>query len=140
MIQGIDSNFHDIVQQCLTIRESPGASQFRKFRGGLRYDERKGLSRICFFCHVPQGEGDKLHPQFGGKNACEYPDLVAPLVFGIFHHPDIRGEMELYFGQVFQSTDAFVDWLNSSPVAGHKSNLTAVFLWYGTIYTSTQSP
>jgi superfamily II DNA or RNA helicase len=135
MTHGVHSEFHDIFQQCSSLRDGPGAFQFRKFREGLRYDERRGLRRICFFCHVPQGDGDRLHPQFGNKNTCEYRDLIAPLVFGIFNHPDLRGEMEGYFGQVFESTDAFVNWLNSSPIAGHKSNLTAVFLWYGTIHT-----
>jgi len=73
-------------------------------------------------------------PQFGRRDACQYPDLIAPLVFGIFTDIELRREMEAFFEKTFESTDSFVTWLNSRPVSGHKSNLSAVFLWYSTVH------
>ncbi|KIM35204.1 hypothetical protein M413DRAFT_32670 [Hebeloma cylindrosporum] len=81
------------------------------------------------------GDSDRLHPQFGKKDCCRYPDLIAPLVFGIFLDPAIRPHMEAHIGQTFENMNTFIDWLNSSPIPGHKSHLTAVFLWYATIHT-----
>ena len=135
MIQGCHEAHHDILQQCHMLRYGPGVSQYKKFRGGLAYRSDRGLTGICFFCHVPNGNQDSLHPAFGNRNDCDYPDLIAPLVFGLFMDRDIRKEMETYFKNSFDSMDEFVQWLNSYPVPGHKSNLTAVFLWYATIFT-----
>lgn len=132
MLNEIDEAPHDILQQCHTMQNGPGGSQFRKFRQALRYNPK---SRICYFCHVPQGDGDRLHPQFGNRDSCQYPDLIAPLVFGIFIDLELRREMEVFFDKTFESTDSFVTWLNDLPVDGHRSNLTAVFLWYSTVHT-----
>ena len=136
MMQGIHAPLHNIVKDCMTLRDNGGAYSFVSFREGLRYNKStQGLKHICYFCHVPQGHGDILHPPFRDRGACKYPDLIAPLVFAMYIDKDIHGKMEEHFNKKFATMTDFTSWLVSSPIPRHKSNLTAVFLWYSTEYT-----
>ncbi|KAF9461605.1 hypothetical protein BDZ94DRAFT_1371120 [Collybia nuda] len=77
-----------------------------------------------YVCH------DALHDTFeSGANSCTFPDLVAPIGFAVFCNTTVREAAQEQFGKRWIDLRAHEVWLNGAPVAGHKSNLSAVFLW-----------
>lgn len=87
-------------------------------------------SAVCFHCHIPQCD-DLLHEEFtpGAKN-CTNPDVVGPVAFAVYCLPNLKSGAEEALGTKWKSIDGYLKWLNASPVTGHKTNMTAVFLWY----------
>ncbi|KAF8124467.1 hypothetical protein EV363DRAFT_1403194 [Boletus edulis] len=107
---------------------------YKDWRKLLQY--RKHHDKICFICHVPQIT-DSLHPTFtktskGGKGInCEYADIIAPMVFAIYHDPILRQRAETHFQTHWGNTLAsFADWLMSMPREESQSNLIDLFMWY----------
>jgi hypothetical protein len=90
----------------------------------------KGNTAICFYCHVPQCN-DNLHPTFSSlPDACEYPDAITGIGYGIYNIGPWRGHAEHHFKMKWPTECHFLAWLNGKPIPGHKSNLSALFLWY----------
>jgi hypothetical protein len=102
------------------------ATEYIEWRDAIRYSEEHH-GAICYMCHVPQKD-DRLHRQFGSKNACDFPDVVALTAFGVFNHH--RSKAEKAFGMTWRDAKVYVSWLNAKPIKGHESNITAVLLWY----------
>jgi hypothetical protein len=123
---GMDSGFHPI-QSCPTLDDS-SRDTLNLFRRRLHYDS-KMHAPICYHCHIPICH-NLLHPPYGGQQNCAHPDVVMHVGWAVFHGKASLPKMQAHFGQMFSTFDAFIGWLNGPPVAGHKSNLTAVFLWY----------
>jgi hypothetical protein len=85
---------------------------------------------ICFLCHVPQID-PRLHEiNKKGVKSCRHPDVIGPTAFGIFLREDLKEKAEEHFGVTWSSFKGFAEWLSARPVQGHKSNITAIFLWY----------
>jgi superfamily II DNA helicase RecQ len=83
---------------------------------------------ICWKCHVPQCH-DQLHPEFTiGHEACEFKDIILPVVTAAF----IKRKKEVCreFGKRWNNVVEAAQWFNEKTIKGHQSNLTALFLWY----------
>jgi superfamily II DNA helicase RecQ len=119
---------HHPIMQCPTLQAYgiTAVDDFMAWRKQIQYNSR-WHEKICYLCHVPQCH-DLLHRTFGGVGSCEYPDVIAGFVYATFLNTTIRKETELYWKVEWNSTSDFIKWLNGKPVAGHKSNLTAIFL------------
>lgn len=102
---------------------------YRHWKGQLRYNELLH-GKVCYFCHVPQCH-DLLHETFmSSAGSCKHPDVVGGVAYGLFHHTTLHSDAEEHFSQHWATEDQFVQWLNKAPVTGHKTNMTALFLWY----------
>lgn len=87
---------------------------------------------ICWKCQIPPCS-DTLHAPFSsrGTDACEYPDVLAPVAFGIFHDDELAKEAQLAIGERWgTSLVSFAAWLGKKPQEGHYSNMTTLFLWF----------
>jgi len=105
-----------------------GFPTFYDFSRSIRYNHHQ---RVCYRCHLPNGYEDRIHPTFKPNSPdCKYEDLLAPLAFAIYRHPVKSLHLENHFELSLPSLRHFTAWLNEPPIPGHKSNLTAVFLWY----------
>lgn len=128
---GRDTLQHTIVR-CPTLQhatDNVNIESYKAWKSLLLYSDKLHCA-VCYFCHIPQLD-DALHDTFEKEaNACHYPDVVAPVGYGIYVNPKGRSNAEAYFKISWPTLDSFVRWLNSAPVAGHKTNLTALFLWY----------
>ena len=100
--------------------------------------QKKLHSKICYICHVPQCH-DKLHDTFvkGSNKACNYPDIIAPVVYAVCHQNKLLSDAGVHFKQKWSDMAQFITWLNSKPIQGEKSNLTGLFSWYYATYCST---
>ncbi|KAJ3506845.1 hypothetical protein NLJ89_g6639 [Agrocybe chaxingu] len=121
---------HELVH-CPSIKEHSGPDapgHFFSWRRKLKYNTDYHTG-ICYTCHVPQGKHDALHDTFRrGKLACEYPDIIAPAVYASLLQPKERAHLAATFGQTWNTPSDAVPWLNSKPVEGHASNISALFL------------
>jgi len=83
-------------------------------------------------CHVPQITDD-LHPMARkvGKDGpkCDCGDIIAPMVFGIYHKVELKRKVEEHFGGVGQQ-ESFALWLMGKPKAMSYSNMVDLFMWY----------
>jgi hypothetical protein len=108
---------------------------FISWRKCLRYSN---LSEgVCFYCHVPQGPKDALHPKFirNAATTCEFRDIVAPLVYGLLTHGAHTTTIQAEFPRLNATTPPLaLEWINSRPIKGHVTNLSALFLWYCSQY------
>jgi hypothetical protein len=132
MVWGEEVPFHSILR-CTTLLGhqdlTTTAETYRLWKGNLSYDFKKH-GKVCFFCHIPQCD-DALHDTFqSGAQGCEHPDLLGGLAYGIFHHKKWCGKAEKHFGGTWNSEVCFIKWLNAIPIKGHKTNMTALFLWF----------
>lgn len=134
-VHGKDVPKHNILD-CpqLAADQYKDRSSYIRWRDDIQYHKERH-NRICYFCHVPQCH-DRLHPTFvkGSPRVCTYPDIVAPVVYGICHKPAILSCAREYFYQEWNNMTEFMTWVNSIPINGEKSNLTALFSWYYTTY------
>lgn len=133
LIYGVNSSHHTI-NLCSTLltRVQPfNFGTYAQWRRGIKYN-RLYHNRICFMCHVPQGDGDVLHPTFtSDSKSCPYPDLIAPLVYAILIHPPISQKAQASFPKAnFSSPGLALAWINAKPDSEHESNLIALFFWY----------
>jgi hypothetical protein len=107
------------------------SAKFFSWRKEIRYSSQmKG--KVCYHCHVPQGEQDALHPMFSKDDQqCEFRDIIAPVVFALILHTDEGVALRKAFPTLDPSSlAAALVWINSETVEGHFSNLTALFLWF----------
>jgi hypothetical protein len=88
------------------------------------------LTHVCYRCHVPQAS-KSLHKTFvPDDSACEYPGIVAPLGYGVWHSEKLRTRAQARFGVVWKDAAEYLNWMNGPIIDGHLSNLSAIFLWY----------
>lgn len=127
IVNGADNAQHAF-GGCPTFRaNSPGGfGAFYSFSRSIQYYHKQ---RVCYRCHLPNGYEDRIHPPFGNQN-CRYEDLLAPLAFVIYQSPHMRQRLENHFGLTLPILKDLVSWLNAPAIAGHKNNLSALFLWY----------
>jgi hypothetical protein len=130
-----DSLYHSILR-CNTLQsdiEGYSTGTFLDWKGSVRYNS-KLHSKICFFCHIPQCD-DKLHDTFKhNASSCCYPDVVSPVAFAIFCKPDLKLEAQNRFEMEWPTLGSYAKWLCGPPIKGHKTNMTAIFLWYSNVY------
>jgi len=121
--------WHDI-SRC-PILESHGLAAYFIWRPHIRYESRRH-GQICYFCHIPITRYMCLHPSFSSDpKECRYRDLIASTVFGILTNVEKQSMVQHAFPHAnLTSPMAAVQWLNAAPIAGHRTNLTAIFLWY----------
>jgi len=122
------------LHSCPTLRKDIPPYDYKAFfswQKEIRYNP-KIHPPVCFLCHLPQGEKDRLHPAFTGKREdCPYPDLIGPAVYAIMSHPDLKEEAVSEFpGLNVSSPSKTITWLIGAPMKGHISNLISLFLWY----------
>jgi len=103
-----------------------GMHLYRKFRGKLHYDQAIH-DPICYHCHIPICH-NLLHDPIG--STCHHLDTVDCIAWAVYQGARTRPMLEKNFAMTFDSVDSYIAWLNGSPIRGHKSNLSAVFLWY----------
>jgi hypothetical protein len=128
-VHDIDSKWHP-TPDCPTLRSKEyGGRSFLSWCGLLEYS-RDFHEKICYHCHIPQ-TNDRLHPTFQkGTRACEYRDAVTGVVFAIVRDESLRSDAQSNFNAVWNTEKDLMDWLAGPPAKGHKTNLTALFLWY----------
>lgn len=110
--------------------------QYISWRNALKYNE-KYHGPICFRCHVPQCH-DQLHRTFvrGSAQGCDYPDVIAPVAYAIYHLEYLRSAAQTHFTQKWPSLAEYTTWINSKPEPNEQSNLTALLLWYHNSYST----
>jgi len=115
------------LKECPQMR--PEFGDYAGFKRSIKYAKHHG--GVCFRCHVPQCN-DELHATFikGGDDACDFPDVVVPVVWSVFREASGWAAAEVKFGKRWADWNDLADWLNGQPVRGHKTNLTAVFAWH----------
>jgi hypothetical protein len=118
------SDKHEIIHCPLL----PNILAYIYWRNNIKY--KKPHTKICYFCHVPQCN-DKLHKTFTSNGqSCNYPDIVAPLAYAIYHINSYKKLAQTHFKQQWPTEAIFTEWLTSKPLQGQKSNMTALLLWY----------
>lgn len=128
-VHGVYTAWHDCAGCPTLAMKKYGGGSFLSFCRKLKYDPNHH-EKICYHCHIPQSN-DRLHPTFHqDRNTCEYPDTVSGVGFAILRDGDLREEAGDYYKVRWETESDFTDWLASSPVEGHKTNLTALFLWF----------
>ena len=125
MLHGKQVTSHSIVR-CPTL--GPRIPDYKQWKGSLKIGG-KGSATSCYFCHVPQCN-DQLHPAFSRPESCQYPDIVAPIAFGIFFRQDLRAQAEGHFQTQWPTLHSFSKWLGGPVVPLAKTNISALFLWY----------
>jgi hypothetical protein len=123
---GMETTFHRM-RFCPVLGEA-STDALRLLKNQLHYDS-KIHAPICYHCHIPICH-NMLHPPYGGQQDCTHPDVVMYVAWAVFHGKGSQPKLESRFGRTFPTIEAYIAWLNGPPIAGHKSNLTAVFLWY----------
>jgi hypothetical protein len=121
---------HSVKHAIISCPQLPGSGcyQYISWRDRIKYTE-KFHERICFRCHVPQCH-DQLHRTFvTGSGSCDYPDVVAPVAYGIYHIDHLKSAAEAHFKQTWVLLLEFSTWINLKPTKD-KSNLAALLLWY----------
>ena len=118
-----------MVNQCPFFGPHSGVefSEYLDWRKSLQY--LKHHKKICFICHVPQ-INDNLHPTFGGRDGCEFKDIIAPAAYGVFWNDKARVAAGAHFKREWSSIEAFTEWLMGKPENGSQSNLMDLFMWY----------
>ena len=128
-VYSVDSRHHPITH-CPTLSKEGGFGAYKAWKDGLHYD----YDGICWKCQLPNGPHDVIHPPFGKKIPCQYPDLVVPLVYAALSQSDVRQLAATHFGQSFEQRAEVLTWMTASPSKEHLSNLTAFFLWYAATF------
>lgn len=127
--------------RCYALRndiEGYDTDSFLEWKGALRYEKYHG--KVCFICHVPQCD-DKLHDTFTpDASNCRSPDVIAPLAFGIFCKPELKHAAQEKFRVQWPTLASYARWLCGTPVPNHKTNTTAIFLWYTSHYHLQPTP
>jgi len=103
-----------------------GLFLYKSFKNKLHYDHTIH-NPICYYCHVPICH-NLLHEPVGTAVTCTYPDVVDCIGWTLYQGAGTRPLLQKEFSMNFNSIDSYTAWLNGSPIAGHKSNLSAVFL------------
>lgn len=130
---------HGINDVSHSIMVCPGLAQkninsYLSWRKTIQYSNFHG--KICYRCHVPQCDG-KLHPTFTkGGYTCQFPDILAPMAYGIYNLDHLNSKAALHFKKQWNSLEEFVSWINDRPAVGEQSNITALALWYHKLITS----
>ncbi|KAJ3508586.1 hypothetical protein NLJ89_g5676 [Agrocybe chaxingu] len=111
---------HDM-KECPTLTGLLGQNGYGSFfdwRRGIKYADYH--TRICFYCHIPQGPNDSLHTTFQrSKNACKYPDIVAPAVFALLLDENLCRDASKYFGVSFHGPENALSFINAPPIPSH---------------------
>jgi hypothetical protein len=126
LYMGIHEVPHSI--QLCPIMEEEMLRSYMSVKKQIHYDD-KMHDPICFYCNIPICH-NLLHPPYGTKQSCIYPSVVLCVAWAVFNGKGSHTQLETRFNQRFPSMNTYVAWLNSQPIPGHKSNLTAVFLWF----------
>src|ERR1700731_5001078 len=81
--------------------------KYHGFKKQLHYGEEH--RPICYFCHVPQCN-DQLHRTFipGSTDACDFPDIIVPVVYFILGVDTLQKEAAQAFGHDWRDTDAII--------------------------------
>lgn len=124
--------YHSILN-CETMVSNPtlttSRDTYRTWKRQLQYKE-KLHGQICFFCHVPQCH-ELLHDIFqSSAGSCQHPDVVGGVAYAVFHNTVLCSKAQEFFSKTWLTADQFAQWLNEAPTIGHKTNMTALFLWY----------
>jgi hypothetical protein len=132
-VAGQEEPWHSIImcpQMTMLPDLSCTAESYRHWSRGITYQPQYH-DKICFRCHVPQCS-DRLHATFVSRSdqACEYKDALAGIGYAIFHIEPVKAQAQAAFGCTWDNEGNFLDWLNEKPMSGHKTNLSALFLWY----------
>jgi hypothetical protein len=64
----------------------------------------------CWMCYQPQGVcrvADTEHEE----RLCQYPDVVMPVCYGVYHRVGGTKWLEQHFGRVFRSELEYMLWL-----------------------------
>lgn len=131
-LNGIQARHHSILH-CPSMRKH--STTYQTWKKRIVYG--KNHCTTCFFCHVPQCH-DSLHATFSRGTDCEFPDVIAPIAFGIFTIEHYRTMAQQHFGVEWSSSITFSHWLNGPTIEGEKTNISALFLWYvETVYNIT---
>lgn len=122
-----------LLKECPSLRGQLGVSwsEYIDWRRKLRY--QKHHQKICFVCHVPQIT-DELHPTMTKAKmdgvGCEYADIIAPMVFGMYHEGGVKRKAEECFREKWESENGFAGWLMGKPKGKSYSNMVDLFMWY----------
>ncbi|KDR66012.1 hypothetical protein GALMADRAFT_148186 [Galerina marginata CBS 339.88] len=126
LVNGVEDVHPHPITKCRTLMNLSLYTAFFSWKKKINYD-RKGF---CWRCHVPNGfengTKDALHPD----SDCRHEDVIAPIVFHILSDDETRDRAAAHFNTQLQSYSHAILWINSPPVSGHQSNITALFLWY----------
>jgi hypothetical protein len=117
---------HHKLFKCPTLYDK--ISDYKAWKKSIIYDSRHP-NKSCWFCHLPQCH-DLLHTQFSSPDACNYPDIVAPIAFAIFQMDEYRQGAEIHFKVQWPSIEEFTKWLVGPPFKNEQTNISALFLWY----------
>ena len=130
-VHGIQAKKCDITSCPEMTKGGPvGLSMYLAWKCKIWYTDLHG--KFCFFCHVPQHHG-KLHKEFEMKSSsCDYPDIVVPLGFAIFHHARLCSAVELHFWEPWVDLGGFMAWMNKKPCYKDRNMLNELFIWYCT--------
>ncbi len=106
---------------------------YKAFKRSIKYNAKH--EAICWYCHVPQCD-DQLHRTFikGSQDVCEFPDIVVPVVYAMLVKLNLMTSAAKAFDQKWENIKDVMSWINSDPIPHHKSNLTAIFLWFYDTY------
>ncbi|KDR73827.1 hypothetical protein GALMADRAFT_212084 [Galerina marginata CBS 339.88] len=130
VVNGVDNPSQHEIIKCNTLKTLALYSPFLDWKKKIKY---KGYG-FCWFCHVPNvssnGTLDALHP----STRCDYKDIIAPVAFYVLSNNEMRNQAADHFGVALLSYDHALLWINSPPVEGHLSNLTALFLWFADVF------
>jgi superfamily II DNA helicase RecQ len=120
------SSVHNGLFKCPVLYDK--IPEYKAWKKSIKYNPRYP-NKSCWFCHLPQCH-DLLHPQFSTADACNYPDIVAPVAFAIFQIDKYRQEAEIHFEVQWPSIKEFTEWLVGPPYKNEQTNISALFLWY----------
>jgi len=128
---------HAIIS-CPTLIDGSGqynVDTFLAWRRGIIYNSQHHPG-ICFLCHVPQGPNNALHSTFTGRwEDCLFPDIIAPLAYGVLTQSDLAASAQRQFPIAdFSTPMASLEWINQAPMGGHPSNLIALFAWFSATF------
>jgi len=108
--------------------DTKGLSLYKSFKNKLHYDHTIH-DPICYYCHIPICH-NLLHEPVGTAVTCTYPDVVDCIGWTLYQGAGTWPLLQKEFSINFNSIDSYTAWLNCPSIAGYKSNLSAVFLWY----------
>lgn len=101
----------------------------RGFRKQLNYNPTYHY-HICYWCHVPRGPKEVLHPPSEGLEGCRYRDILVAFGFRVMTEPGMLQAAGKHFGRRLSGSQDFITWLNGAPCGGYPSHLVAVCIWY----------
>lgn len=85
----------------------------------------------CNKCHVPFYQGHSLHKGInGGDTECKWEDIVMPVAYSIYYHPELQWKARHHFKATYASPSMFSEWGVSKNKKDGKSNFWALLIWY----------